>query len=144
MIRVELPFAPPLSACFSDFVYRSKHTGKWTARRVETKRYKDWQAEALKMIAYQMPKGSFTTPAAMMGEVQVMVRLVAPDKRERDAGNMDKAIMDIIVKAKLIENDSNRYVRRLTFAWADDGVPCVVFIKPVPPVQPELALGDAT
>lgn len=131
MIRVELPFPPPLSATFKNVTFRSKKTGKPFTTKAPTGRYTKWKKEAAKMIAYQVPKSSFNTPAAMMGEVQVMIRLVAPDRRERDADNSGKALLDALVQNHLIENDSNRYVRRLTFAWADDGCPCVVWIKPI-------------
>lgn len=124
MVRFELPFPVPLSACFKDVVIKSKKTGQTFRTRAPTSRYKNWQKAALGMILAQR-----ATP--IPGQVAVLVRLKAPDRRERDAGNCDKAICDILVKAGLITNDSNRYVRRLTFAWVDDGVPCEVFIKPV-------------
>ena len=38
--------------------------------------------------------------------------------------------MDALVKNLIIQNDSNRYVKRLTFAWEDEGLPCVIIIKP--------------
>lgn len=115
MTRVELPFPLPLSACFVNVKGRG---------RVATKQYRAWQKEALWTIAAQRPK-------PMKGEVSVYVRLVAPDKRPRDAGNMDKAVGDILVKAGLIEDDSNRYVKRLGFEWAEDGPPCVVLIQSI-------------
>lgn len=113
MTRVELPFPPPLSACFTNVQGRG---------RVPTKRYLDWQKEALWLIKAQRVK-------PVEGEVSVFVGLVAPDKRARDAGNMDKAIGDILVKAGLIKDDSNKYVRRLSFEWLDNGPPCVVLIQ---------------
>lgn len=65
------------------------------------------------------------------GMVSIFIRLVAPDKRHRDAGNCDKAVGDILVKAGIIKDDSNRYVRRLTYEWADEGPACVVVIQQV-------------
>lgn len=112
MIRVELPFPPTLSACFTNVPGRG---------RVPTAAYKQWQEEALWRIVSQ-----HLTP--IKGRVAVYVRLVAPDKRHRDAGNMDKAVCDILVKAGLIEDDSNRFLRRVTYEWHDDGPPCVVAI----------------
>lgn len=113
MTRVELPFPPTLSACFTNVKGRG---------RVPTAAYKAWQKEALWMIAAQRVK-------PILGRVTVYVRLVAPDRRARDAGNVDKAVGDILVKANLIEDDSNRYVRKLTYEWMDDGPPCVVAIQ---------------
>jgi len=114
MIKVELPFPVPLSACFTNAAGRG---------RVATARYKDWQSEALWMLKSQKP-----TP--IKGEVSIFVGLVAPDKRARDAGNCDKAIGDILVKAGLIEDDSNKFVRRLSYEWLADGPPCTVLIHP--------------
>jgi crossover junction endodeoxyribonuclease RusA len=113
VIRVELPFPVPLSACFTNA------PGKG---RVPTPRYKAWQEEALWMLLAQRAK-------PVDGQVSVFIRLVAPDKRHRDAGNCDKAVGDILVKAGIIKDDSNRYVRRLTYEWASDGPPCVVVVQ---------------
>jgi crossover junction endodeoxyribonuclease RusA len=129
LIRLQLPFPVPLSACFKDVVVKSKTTGQTFRTRAPTGRYKDWQKSAHRMIEQQVTRDG--EAVVMPGQVQVFVRLKAPDKRERDAGNTDKAICDILVKARIITNDSNRYVKRLTFAWVDDGVPCEVFIKPM-------------
>lgn len=119
--RVKIPFPVPLSACFKDVTFKSK-TGKAFRTRAPTGRYTKWQKEALGMITQQRPEPK-------MGKVAVLVRLKAPDKRERDAGNCDKAVCDILVKAGLITNDSNRYIRQLVFEWVDEGAPCEVFIK---------------
>lgn len=112
MIKVTLPFPVPLSACFTNVAGRG---------RVPTKRYKAWQEEALWMLKSQKPQ-------PVKGQVSISVGLVAPDKRARDAGNCDKAIGDILVKAGLIEDDSNKFVRRLSYEWLSDGPPCVVLI----------------
>lgn len=113
MSRIELPFPPPLSACFTNAPGRG---------RVPTKRYTDWTTEALWSVKAQKPT-RFT------GRVSIFVYLVAPDKRHRDAGNMDKAICDLLVKAGIIVDDSNRYLRRLTYEWRDDGPACVVLVN---------------
>lgn len=115
MIRLELPFPVPLHACFTNV------RGKG---RVPTSRYLAWQNEAMWAIKAQKPR-KFT------GQVSVYVRLVAPDKRHRDAGNTDKAIADILVKSGIIQDDSNRYLRRVTYEWAEDGPPCVVCVQQI-------------
>lgn len=113
MTRIELPFPVPLSACFTNA------PGKG---RAPTPRYKAWQTEALWMMKAQRAQ-------PVDGRVSIFIRLVAPDKRHRDAGNCDKAVGDILVKAGVIKDDSNRYVRRLTYEWADEGPGCVVLIQ---------------
>lgn len=136
MVRVDLPFPPPLSACFTNRVGKTKRGASFVSR-VTTGRYTAWQRQAMKEIQAQQP-------GRLDGEVSIYVRLVAPDKRERDAGNCDKAVMDILVKAGVIVNDSNRYVRRLTFEWAEHGPSCVVLIQPIEPAQPSLQLVEAS
>lgn len=69
-------------------------------------------------------------PETFTGEVSISVGLVAPDKRARDAGNLDKAVCDILVKAGIIKDDSNKYVRRLSYEWLASGDPCVVLVQP--------------
>ena len=113
MTRISLPFPPPLSACFTN----AKGRG-----RVPTARYKAWTEEALWTIRAQKPR-------KYDGEVSIAVALVAPDKRHRDAGNLDKAICDALVKAGVIKDDSNRYVRRLSYEWVASGEPVTVLIN---------------
>lgn len=108
----ELP--PPISACFTN----AKH-GKG---RVPTSRYKTWTETSLWEIKSQKPR-SFT------GEVSVSIGLVSPDKRHRDAGNLDKALSDVLVKAGVIVDDSNRYVRRLSYEWLSFGVPVTILVQ---------------
>lgn len=115
MTTVRLPWPPPLSDCFTN----AKGKG-----RVPTLRYKAWQANAMWEIKTQRVQ-------PVKGAVSVYVRLVAPDKRHRDAGNLDKAIMDILVKGGVIEDDSNRYVKRLTYEWMADGPPVTVLIQAI-------------
>lgn len=111
--RLTLPFPPPLSACFTNVAGRG---------RVPTPRYTKWTVEALWLIKAQRP-------LRFKGEVSIYVALVAPDRRARDAGNMDKAIGDVLVKSGVIVDDSNKYVRRLTFEWVSAGSPCTVLIN---------------
>jgi len=113
MTRVELPFPVPLHALWL------RHKG---GGGIPSPRYKAYGREAWATIAQQRPQ-------KLKGEVSVFVRLVAPDRRERDADNLGKCVLDTLKTNGLIENDSNRYVRRLTFEWANDGPPCVVIIQ---------------
>lgn len=115
MTRVELPFPVPLHALFI------KHKG---GGGIPTLRYKTYGREAWAAIAQQRPTKA-------RGQVSVYVRLVAPDKRARDADNLGKCLLDTLKTNGLIEDDSNRFVRRLTYEWADDGPPCVVCIQQI-------------
>lgn len=115
MTRVELPFPVPLHALFL------KHRG---GGGVPTSRYQAYGKEAWAAIAQQRPRG-------VKGAVSVFVRLHAPDKRRRDADNTGKCVLDTLKRNGLIEDDSNRFVKRLTFEWANDGPPCVVVVQPL-------------
>ncbi|GAA4108697.1 RusA family crossover junction endodeoxyribonuclease [Aminobacter aganoensis] len=113
MTRVELPFPVPLHDCFTNVKGRG---------RVPTPRYKAYGREAWAVIAQQRPN-------KLKGQVSVYVRLVAPDKRARDADNLGKCILDTLKANGLIEDDSNHFVRKLSFEWAEDGPGCVVLIQ---------------
>lgn len=114
MIRVDLPYPIPLSACFTNVRGRG---------RVPTARYKAWQTEAWAMIAQQKPK-------RIKGPVSIYVQLVAPDKRARDGDNLLKSIFDTLTKNDLIVDDSGSIIRRFTVQWVEAGPPCVVLIHP--------------
>lgn len=132
LLRLEFPFPPPVSACFSNFTYRDKKSGRYTSRRVPTKRYEEWKEVADRMMMLQKRgKDKNANGILMPGKIDVTFRLVAPDRRERDSDNNGKALMDTLVRNGIITNDSNKYVRDLKFAWRDDGIACVCFIKPV-------------
>lgn len=111
--RIELPFPVPLHALFV------KHKG---GGGIPSSRYKSYGREAWAAIAQQKP-------GKLKGEVSVFARLVAPDKRARDADNLGKCLLDTLKTNGIIEDDSNRYVKRLTYEWAADGPPCVVLIQ---------------
>lgn len=110
--RVELPFPLPVSACFENVP---------KVGRRATARYREWTNEGLWKIATQKP-------SKFAGEVSISVGLVAPDKRARDADNTLKCILDLLVKAGVIKDDSNKFVRKITVQWVASGAPCTVII----------------
>ena len=90
-----LPFPPSSNNLFP---------GK--ARRFPSARYKAWKAEALP----QVPEGRVDGPYVMR------VCVDRPDKRGRDLANLEKAIGDLIVEAKLVVDD--RFLDRLEMWWS--------------------------
>lgn len=111
MTRLELPF--PVLLRFTNV----KGTG-----RVPTSSCMAYGREAGALIARQRPR-------KLKGQVSVYIRLVAPDRRARAADNLGKCILDTLKANGLIEDDSNRFVRKLSLEWADEGPGCVVLIQ---------------
>lgn len=69
--------------------------------------------------------------------VRMYVALCPPDRRRRDVDNYSKALLDGLVEAKVLEDDS--LIRDLRIVWADTtpGGKAVVTIRklPAPPEQ---------
>ena len=113
---LELPYPPPLSACFTNVPKRG---------RVKTARYKAWEALA---VARTVPR-----PPLIAGRVHVNITAIPPDNRERDGDNILKATFDFLKTRGVIEDDSNRYVRSHFMSWREkhEGEPGVrVEVKP--------------
>ena len=107
-IVLDLPFPIPLSQCFTNSAVKG--------RRV-TSRYSEWRAEANAAILEQRPHPVRSPIVA--SPVSVAVTLYPPDRRERDADNMGKSILDALVHGGVVEDDSNAHVRHLSFVWGD-------------------------
>ena len=105
-----LPFPPSTNGLFS---------GK--KRRFPSPRYKAWQIEANKALAYQSPLPRFDGP------VFVGLAFGRPDKRRRDLGNLEKAVTDQLVKNGVLEDDS--LIEELRLCWSPDVVGCQVDIR---------------
>jgi Holliday junction resolvase RusA-like endonuclease len=48
--------------------------------------------------------------------VEVEILVEAPDKRKRDLDNIGKVVLDSLVAAKVIKDDSNKYVNSIRIA----------------------------
>lgn len=81
---------PPLSACFKNV----RRNG-----RAATPRYTAWAIESLHAVQQQRV-------GLVPGPIEVVYQFRRPDKRRRDLGNLEKAVSDLLVKARLIEDDS--------------------------------------
>lgn len=110
---LQLPFPLSVNNLFANVPGRG---------RVPTKEYKAWKKLAAQTIQAQRPR-------KIAGRCEVTVTVVAPDSRERDADNCNKAVLDALVKAGVIERDSNRCVKRVIAEWEDEGEPCTVTIR---------------
>lgn len=101
----DLPFPPSQNNLFSQ---------RRDGRRFIADHYARWrkQADLALMIARRAaPLGH--------GAAEVFIELRAPDRRKRDADNGQKAILDSLVRMNVIEDDSNKIVRRIETRWSE-------------------------
>lgn len=111
--RLKLPFPPSLNNCFVN----AKGGG-----RIPSQRYKAWTTEALWSLKAQHAM-------KMAGDLSIHIGIVAPDKRSRDCDNLAKPVLDLLVKAGVIADDSNRHVRSVSIEWLASGDPCTVIVS---------------
>lgn len=112
MLTLTLPsLPPPLSACFKNV----RRNG-----RAATERYTAWAIEALRALQDQRAVG-------VAGPISVVYQFRRPDRRRRDLGNLEKAVSDLLVKARLIEDDS--LIVDLRMMWGGDA-PVTITISP--------------
>ena len=103
---------PPLSACFTNAAPRFvKGGGRSKAHigRKMTKRYAAWIRHCMLTVGHV---------GKVPGPVAVDYRFARPDKRKRDLGNLEKAVSDLLVKMKVIEDDS--LIQDLRLRWLGD------------------------
>ena len=99
-MTLTLPWPPAVNNLFATF----------QNRRIPSRRYKQWLAEALAAVRAQQP-------ARIVGSFHVRVLLDRPDRRRRDLDGLLKAPLDCLVKAGVIEDDS--LAQSIAIAWSD-------------------------
>ena len=93
------------------FVNLPPRAGGGRGGRVMAPEYKDWRKRADEWLMCQRPLPRFAMPVAVTlyaGEVGV---------GNMDAGNVEKAVVDAIVRAEIIRDDSRKWLRRLAVVW---------------------------
>jgi Holliday junction resolvase RusA-like endonuclease len=104
--KVWLPFPPSANNIFTQGVVRGK------VRRFPSRRYKAWREEAvIRVRAAWRTKPPYAVP------VVVKLELVPPDGRGRDADNYAKPVLDALVEARVLVDDSNRWVKAVAPYW---------------------------
>lgn len=112
MITLVLPFPPSVNRLWR----ASKGGGVYRSAK-----YSDWRRLAMWQIAGQS-KGK-----KIEGPYKLTILAVRPDKRKRDLGNLEKAISDILVSQKIVEDD---YLCEWIVArWVESGPECRVIIE---------------
>lgn len=110
-VRVELPFPISVNAMYRVF----------KGRPVLSPRYRAWKLEAGLKLNVQ-------AKTRIVGPVNVRLALVAPDRRKRDADNLAKCVLDLLVTHGIIEADDSRIVQWVHPEWVEEGPACLVTI----------------
>ena len=118
--RVNLPFPPSVNGMFRNLSIdeRSRMAAGMARKgkhgmpppRVRSKDYLEWRKSAgVYIMLAKLPR--FSKP------VSVSIFLTPPDNRASDADNRAKAILDSLVTANILPDDSNRWVHELHMRW---------------------------
>ena len=97
MISLHLPW--PISA--------NSRMGIYRGRAILSKAARTWYAKAEASVAKQRWK-------PVKGPVEIEIQLCAPNKRKYDPDNKIKVILDVLVRAGIIEDDNCTIIRKLT------------------------------
>lgn len=112
MIEITLPYPPSVNR-----LWRAKKGGG-VYRSAE---YVNWKKAAAWELAVQVKSRS------IQGRFKILIEAVAPDKRRRDIDNICKAILDVLVAARVIEDD--HMCRDLHVRWVEGGPPVRIEIE---------------
>lgn len=102
--------------------------------RVATSQYKVWLRDAADRLQAQRPLPEFIRP------VSVTVFVGEKGVGEMDSDNTAKAYLDALVKAKVIKDDSRKWVRSIRVMWTPGIRGAVVEIIPARDPPPQAAL----
>lgn len=94
-----LPYPPSANNLFVNLPGRG---------RVQSPRYKAWINGAAWTLKSQRPH-------KIKGKCRLTIDAVRPDNRRRDIANLEKAISDLLVSLRVIEDDS--LIESITLAW---------------------------
>jgi Holliday junction resolvase RusA-like endonuclease len=112
MICFPLIFPPSLNNLFPD----------GTGRRVPSRRYKAWQAEA----GYMVPRAA---KGLVPGHFNATLTFDRPDRRKRDLDNLAKATLDLLKSTGVIVGD--HLAERITLAWSSPYHTPVISTQPM-------------
>jgi Holliday junction resolvase RusA-like endonuclease len=81
-------------------------------QRFLTKEYADWRERATAALHRQKP-GRLTGP--------VILTLTVEDRGRSDIDNLNKGVLDLLVKERVIEDDRRQIVRSVCTSWGSSG-----------------------
>lgn len=111
---LHLPYPPTVNHLFVN--------NRRTGGRFPSSEYKAWQQHAGLVLNTQ----PYTT---VYGPIEVRYVFGRPDKRARDVFNLEKAVSDLLVKMKIIEDDS--LIQRGIVEWNSNIKDVKIFITPL-------------
>lgn len=111
-ITLELPFPPSVNRLWR----------MGNGRMYRSPKYEAWRRQAIKDIDDQ------SGGMAIVGKYKITLLAVKPDKRRRDLGNLEKAVSDILVTCKLVEDD--HMCQSINARWEIEGPPFTVILEP--------------
>lgn len=87
------------------------YTGK--EKRVISPAYKTWNITAGKLLIKQQIR-------PVTERCVIVYSMQRPDQRRRDSGNYEKAVTDLLVKKRIIEDDYFKFVQGTFPYWNDE------------------------
>ena len=112
---IDAPFHNPTTICIDMPMPPTTNNLFITAgkRRPRSAEYDAWFKEA----GYRM---NVQRPPLMAGKVTLLIEVEEPKTaRRQDVANREKAVVDLLVKHRVIQGDDQRFVRQITLRWAD-------------------------
>ena len=117
IVSIKLPMPPSVNSIWRRG--RNKKTGK-SVTYLDSK-YKKWKDDAMILLAAQHP-------ASIVGHFTAVISLDQSKRGRSDADNRNKAVLDLLEKAGVVEND--KLCDSVTACWTDvDG--CLVELEAV-------------
>lgn len=92
--------------------------------RAKSEAYKAWIVDAGWTLRSYRPR-------KFSAAVEIEIEVNPPTGRRFDIDNLQKGILDLLVKHQVIPDDSRRWVRKVSIACVDTGAPCVVIVRPI-------------
>lgn len=120
MIRLNLEYPPSVNQLWRAVPGRGV---------IKSKVYREWLEKNLWIIRGQ-------TRDKIEGKFTIEFQATRPDKRRRDIDNLIKPLMDVIVQAGLVEDDS--LCEMLSIMWITNGTGISATIIPLPGTEAEV------
>ena len=100
-----------------------------TGRLIPGKKYQEWHRDAMVQVQDQM---KLLEHIPLNSEVIIHLDFIHGDQRRRDSDNGTSSILDLLVDAKILEDDKWQIVRELhvTNEYEKNEPMCIIAIEP--------------